>query len=105
MAFVRKRSNRPRCLNILTIIPAGSIMGSSMQQKDGLEYKIEQCLAWVGIIGLGYVGLPLAAAIADVGGQVTGIDIDVDKVAQVNRGRSYLYLGFTLAPTGPVSGQ
>ena len=93
MAFVRKRSNRPRCLNILTIIPAGSIMGSSMQQKDGLEYKIEQCLAWVGIVGLGCVDLPLAAAIAD------------DKVAQVNRGRSYLYLGFTLAPTGPVSGQ
>ena len=47
-------------------------MGSSMQQKDGLEYNIEQCLAWVGIIGLGYVGLPLAAAIADVGFQVTG---------------------------------
>ena len=90
MAFVRKRSNRPRCLNILTIIPAGSIMGSSMQQKDGLEYKIEQRLARVGIIGLGYVGLPLAAAIADAGFQVTGIDIDVDKVAQVNRGRSYI---------------
>ena len=54
-------------------------MGSSMQQKDGLEYKIEQCLAWVGIIGLGYVGLPLAATIADTGFQVTGID--VDKVA------------------------
>ena len=64
-----------------------------MQQKDSLEYKIEQRLAWVGIVGPGYVDLPLAA------------DIDVDKVAQVNRGRSYLYLGFTLARTGPVSGQ
>ena len=61
-----------------------------MQQKDSLEYKIEQRLARVGIIGLGYVGLPLAAAIADVGFQVTGIDIDVDKVAQVNRGCSYI---------------
>ena len=65
-------------------------MGGSMQQKDSLEYKIEQRLARVGIIGLGYVGLPLAAAIADVGFQVTGIDIDVDKVAQVNRGCSYI---------------
>ena len=44
----------------------------------------------MGIIGLGYVGLPLAVAIADVGFQVTGIDIDVDKVDQVNRGCSYI---------------
>ena len=50
-----------------------------MQQKGSLEYKIEQRLARVGIIGLGYVGLPLAATIADAGFQVTGID--VDKVA------------------------
>ena len=65
-------------------------MTANMPQTDCLEYKIEQRLARVGIIGLGYVGLPLAAAIADVGFQVTGIDIDVDKVAQVNRGCSYI---------------
>ena len=56
-------------------------MGGIMQQKNSLEYKIEQRLARVGIIGLGYVGLPLAVAIAGAGFQVTGIDIDVDKVA------------------------
>ena len=59
-----------------------------MQQTDNLEYKIERCLARVGIIGLGYAGLPLAVTIAEAGFQVTGIDID--KVAQVNRGHAYV---------------
>ena len=65
-------------------------MGSRMRESDNLRYKIEQRLARVGVIGLGYVGLPLAATIAEAGLQVTGIDIDVDKVAQVNRGHSYI---------------
>ena len=61
-----------------------------MLQTDSLEYKIEQRLARVGIIGLGHVGLPLVVTIAEAGFQVTGIDIDDDKVAQVNRGHSYI---------------
>ena len=59
-------------------------------ETDSLEYKIERRLARVGIIGLGYVGLPLATTIAEAGFQVTGIDIDADKVGQVNRGHSYI---------------
>jgi UDP-N-acetyl-D-glucosamine dehydrogenase len=42
------------------------------------------------VIGLGYVGLPLATAAARAGLQVTGIDIDEEKVADVNRGHSYI---------------
>lgn len=42
----------------------------------------------VGVIGLGYVGLPLALAFAEVGGEVVGVDIDPEKVASLRAGRS-----------------
>src|SRR5947209_3131001 len=46
--------------------------------------------AAVGIIGLGYVGLPLARAFTAGGFPVLGFDIDPAKVAQLNRGASYI---------------
>ena len=46
--------------------------------------------AHVAIIGLGYVGLPLAVAFAEAGYRVTGIDLDKRKVAAINRGESYI---------------
>ncbi len=42
------------------------------------------------IVGLGYVGLPLAIQFARSGAEVIGLDVDQDKVEQVNRGRSYI---------------
>src|SRR5438552_18582418 len=42
----------------------------------------------VAVIGLGYVGLPLAAAVAATGANVVGIDIDPDKVKAINAGES-----------------
>jgi UDP-N-acetyl-D-glucosamine dehydrogenase len=42
------------------------------------------------IVGLGYVGLPLAIQFARSGVRVTGLDIDKTKVDQINRGRSYI---------------
>ncbi|HKZ87180.1 MAG TPA: nucleotide sugar dehydrogenase [Anaerolineae bacterium] len=42
------------------------------------------------VIGLGYVGLPLAVALAEVGRTVTGLDIDQKKVASLNRGSSHI---------------
>jgi UDP-N-acetyl-D-glucosamine dehydrogenase len=42
------------------------------------------------VIGLGYVGLPLATAMAQVGLHVVGIDIDERKIADLNRGHSYI---------------
>ena len=45
----------------------------------------------VAIIGLGYVGLPLALLFAKAGFQVTGFDIDAAKVAMLNEGRSYIH--------------
>ncbi len=55
-----------------------------------LEEKIRNHTARVGIIGLGYVGLPLAVEFARAGFSVTGIDIDESKVAKLNRGESYV---------------
>jgi UDP-N-acetyl-D-glucosamine dehydrogenase len=55
-----------------------------------LEEKIRSRTARVGIIGLGYVGLPLAMEFAKAGFSVTGIDIQESKVSQLNRGESYV---------------
>jgi len=46
--------------------------------------------AVIGIIGLGYVGLPLALRYAAEGFRVLGIDVDAEKVARLNRGGSYI---------------
>src|SRR5262245_53895530 len=46
--------------------------------------------ATIGIIGLGYVGLPLACTMAKKGFLVLGFDIDSKKVDQINDGRSYI---------------
>ena len=55
-----------------------------------LMHRIETREAVVSVIGLGYVGLPLAVAFAEAGFRVVGVDIDVDRVDAVNRGQSYL---------------
>jgi UDP-N-acetyl-D-glucosamine dehydrogenase len=52
--------------------------------------RIEQRKASVGIIGLGYVGLPLIRAFINSGYTVTGFDTDHEKVASLNEGRSYI---------------
>jgi UDP-N-acetyl-D-glucosamine dehydrogenase len=44
----------------------------------------------VGVIGLGYVGLPLVVAFAESGEQVVAVDIDERKIAAVENGRSYI---------------
>jgi UDP-N-acetyl-D-glucosamine dehydrogenase len=45
--------------------------------------------ARAGVIGLGYVGLPLAVTIARAGFHVLGFDIEKPKIAQLNAGESY----------------
>jgi UDP-N-acetyl-D-glucosamine dehydrogenase len=58
--------------------------------KDKLLHKIENRTARVAILGLGYVGLPLAVIFAEAGFEVTGIDPTVAKVEAINRGESYI---------------
>ena len=52
--------------------------------------KIESRRARTGVVGLGYVGLPLAVELAKAGFHATGIDLDERKVDAVNEGRSYI---------------
>jgi len=61
-----------------------------MSEKQKLLQKIQEHQASVAIIGLGYVGLPLAVAFAKGGFSVTGIDVDAAKVDAINRGDSYV---------------
>jgi UDP-N-acetyl-D-glucosamine dehydrogenase len=55
-----------------------------------LRDRISNRTAHVAIIGLGYVGLPLATAFAKAGFRTTGIDINQGKVDAINAGRSYI---------------
>jgi len=52
--------------------------------------KIKSKVAKVGVIGLGYVGLPLAVEKAKAGFQVLGFDIQPEKVDKINRGENYI---------------
>jgi UDP-N-acetyl-D-glucosamine dehydrogenase len=56
-----------------------------------LEMRLANRTASVGIIGLGYVGLPLALLFAEAGFPVTGFDVDGRKVEKLTRGESYIY--------------
>ena len=56
-----------------------------------LKHKIETRKAQVGVIGLGYVGLPLALLFSEQRFPVTGFDIDQDKVKTLEQGGSYIY--------------
>jgi UDP-N-acetyl-D-glucosamine dehydrogenase len=57
---------------------------------DTLLHKITEHSAHVSVIGLGYVGLPLAIEFARAGYRVTGIDTDPEKVAGINAGKSHI---------------
>ncbi len=55
-----------------------------------LKQRIEKKEAVAGIIGLGYVGLPLAVELARAGIRTIGFDVDVRKVSELAAGRSYI---------------
>jgi UDP-N-acetyl-D-glucosamine dehydrogenase len=60
------------------------------KELDTLLAKIEARRARVAVIGLGYVGLPLAVAFARSGFRTFGVDIDERRVAELSAGRSYI---------------
>ena len=65
-------------------------MNSPVSQEEILAEKIRNRTARVGVVGLGYVGLPLAVEYAQEGFHVTGIDLSVAKVDKVNAADSYI---------------
>lgn len=61
-----------------------------MSTRDSLMKKIQDKTAVVGVVGLGYVGLPLAVEKAKAGYKVIGFDVQQARVDQVNRGENYI---------------
>lgn len=61
-----------------------------MTMYHSLMAKISSRSLHVAVVGLGYVGLPLATTLAEAGFWVTGIDLDQEKIEQANAGRSYI---------------
>lgn len=61
-----------------------------MNHKSRLQARLQAHTARVAIIGLGYVGLPLAVAFAENGFPVIGIDVDAAKVEALHAGHSYI---------------
>jgi UDP-N-acetyl-D-glucosamine dehydrogenase len=57
---------------------------------DELAKKLKEGPAVLGVIGLGYVGLPLALEFAEAGVRTLGFDVDPEKVQLLNRGESYI---------------
>ena len=60
------------------------------EMKEQLLKKIEERKITAGVVGLGYVGLPLAVEIAAAGFRTVGFDLLDDKVARINRGENYI---------------
>ena len=58
--------------------------------KEKLLKKIEERSIVVGVIGLGYVGLPLAVEKAKAGFKTIGFDVQPEKVRMVNEGHNYI---------------
>src|SRR5574344_2131016 len=61
-----------------------------MQIKQLLLKKIEEKSMKIGVVGLGYVGLPLAVEKAKAGFDTTGFDVQAEKVQLVNEGHNYI---------------
>jgi UDP-N-acetyl-D-glucosamine dehydrogenase len=61
-----------------------------MTTKDTLIKKLQDKTAEIAILGLGYVGLPLAVVFGEAGFKVTGVDPDTRKVDLLNKGVSYI---------------
>ncbi len=73
--------------------------------KESLIAKFEERNAHIAVIGLGYVGLPLAVSFAQAGYRVTGIDLDHRKIEAIKRGESYISDVSSTLLAGLVYGQ
>lgn len=65
-------------------------MTTTVTLDQTLQEKIQARTARIAVIGIGYVGLPLAAAFGEAGFSTVGFDLDTRKVETINRGESYI---------------
>src|SRR5437763_12062892 len=70
--------------------PASTPTVPASEAYEGLAERVRRRTALVGVVGLGYVGLPLARAFAARGWRVLGFDTDPAKVDRLRRGQSYI---------------
>ena len=77
-------------LDIMNITMSDSIRSQAQTHSEHLQEKIRNHTAKIGVVGLGYVGLPLAVEFAKAGFTVTGIDLDSRKTNLINAGESYI---------------
>src|SRR4030095_6195114 len=88
---------------------AQSIAASASEKADVLpllQQRIEKKTATIGIIGLGYVGLPLLHAFHKAGSPVLGFDVDPGKIAALHRGENYLkHLGTDMVRSMQAAGR
>jgi UDP-N-acetyl-D-glucosamine dehydrogenase len=70
--------------------PESGTLPTGAAVKKELVERLNSRTAHIGIIGLGYVGLPLVLRYLEVGYRVTGFDIDIRKVTRLNAGESYI---------------
>jgi UDP-N-acetyl-D-glucosamine dehydrogenase len=70
--------------------PSGGFVSEKDKLKDALLEGIESRQALVGVVGLGYVGLPLALCFLEKGFSVLGFDVDEGKIQALDRGESYI---------------
>jgi UDP-N-acetyl-D-glucosamine dehydrogenase len=77
-----------------------SEQSTSVPHANALIERFRTGQATIGVVGLGYVGLPLSRSLHEAGYSVVGFDTDVTKSEQLNRGESYLdHLGNDIAAT------
>ena len=74
----------------LTPAASGSSGPSPSEAVESLARRLDSGDVRVGILGLGYVGLPLAMAFAEAGVEVLGFDVDEAKIAALEAGESYI---------------
>ena len=70
--------------------PSDNTVAASESVRGLLAEKIQQRTAVVGVIGLGYVGLPLLRAFHEAGFPVLGVDVDTAKIDALHAGQNYL---------------
>jgi len=86
-AWGKARWNNKESVSMAKKNPVKSVSGETAQ---ALIRKLKTGKARIGVVGLGYVGLPLVDVFGRAGFSVVGIDVDADKIEALRKGKSYI---------------